>query len=302
MYNEDTKNNFMTTLETPGLKTMYSSLFKRAAPYETELGKDILAFDANECANLLISLNPKSVRHIGSLKSQFGRYTDWGKLVGITQKNYWLVVPQDEDFAKAAFYSRYVKDLNELSMVIDIGLSVPYDKYLIYLLYMGIMGENFAELSHVKDDDVDKINGVITISRGMFRIGEPLLNVIASNEYYKETKKRAEESPYFIKPYKTKNLFNEPIGYQHVSRVIGKLNHGFNQTKPETMKQFTPMTIWRSGLFNALYQIEQVKGVVTGDDFNVVSDEYGNKNSYSSYMPDYELFKRVFWSRNINPH
>ena len=300
MYNEETKNNFISSLKTPSMKTMFASLFKRSAAYEAELDKDILAFGVKECSNLLMLLGPKSIRHIGSLKSQFSKYVDWGQQTGIASKNYWLLVPEDEDFAKNAFSSRYVKDWNELAMIVDIGLSVSYDKYLVYLLYMGIMGENFVELSHLEDNDVDKVNKTITTARGVFRIEDPLLKVITANEYYKEKKTRDEDSKYFIKPFKTKHLEMKPIGYQHVSRVIGKLNNGINETNPTIMKLFTPMTIWRSGLFYSLYQIEQVKNALLGDDFSIVSKVYGNKNSYSSYLPDYELYKEIFWGRNVN--
>jgi len=102
-------------------------------------------------------------------------------------------------------------------------------------------------------------------------------------------------SLYFVKPFKTKHLIGEPIGYQHVHRVIHKMNSNFNAENPENQKQFTPTTIWRSGLFFSLYRIERTKGELVTDDYAYVSEIYGNKNSYSSYLRDYELYKDVFW-------
>ena len=296
MYNIEVKSKFLDSLPTQALKKMFTSIFKRTEPYEAELDKDILDFNAVECSKLLMLLNPKSTSHVGSLKSQFNKYINWGMQVGLASKNYWVLVPhQSTDFAKHSFSSRYVRDVEELTRIVDTALVVPYDKYLIYLLYMGIMGENFSELSLIKDEDVDKIKRTITTNRRTFKIIEPLYAALMSSEYYKEAKKRDEDSKYIIKPYKTIRLLREPIGYQHVFRVFNRLNNEYNKTDPVVPKQLTPMTTWRSGLFYELYQSEQIKGELVTEDYNVVSEIYDNKNTYSSYLREYELYKELFW-------
>ena len=274
---------------------MYKSLFGRAGGYEERLNKDIAFFNTDECTGLLASLYPKSAGHVSSLISQFSKYGGWAVKTKMTKRNHWVLVPVDEDYVKYSFTNRYVKDLDELSGIVETCLTVPYDKFVVYLLHMGIMGEAFMELAQIKDDDVSAIEGTIkTIRRTYNEIPKPLLQAMIRKNYYEEKKKRDYESEYFVKPYKTKKLLGQPISYQHVHKVIQKLNYNYNEVSSDA-KEFTPSTIWRSGLFYSLYKIEQLKGDIVPDDFLHVSEVYGNKNSYSSYSMDYELYKGIFW-------
>jgi hypothetical protein len=239
MYNENIKKYFIENLRTYDMKTMYSSIFRRAEAFETEREKDIFDFDVNECMNLLLFLNPKSTGHVASLISQLSKYSAWALSNGKSEQNYWAIVPVDEEFAKFSFASRNVKDLDELTRIAETYLSVPFDKYAVYLLYMGVMGENFSELTQLKDTDVDSSRKTITTSRRTHTaLVEPIFELIASNEYYEEKKTRDYDSPYFVKPYKTKKLAGEPISYQNVHRVIKKLNDNYNEANSENPKQF----------------------------------------------------------------
>jgi len=296
MYNDDTKKLFIESLKTDDLRRMYTSIFKRTEAYEAEREMDVYNFNVKECMNLLLHLNPKSIGHVGSLRSQFSKYIEWAIRKGLTTKNYWSLVSVDDEFVRFSFENRNVKDLDELTEIVESSLAVPYDKYVVYLLYMGIMGENFSELTRLKDSDIDKRNQVITTSRQKYiALVEPLFDVVKSSDYYEEKKRRDYDSLYFVKPYKTKHLIGESIGYQHVHRVIQKMNDGYNEQQPENQRQFTPTTLWRSGLFFSLYKIEQTKGELVTDDYAHVSEIYGNKNSFGSYSRDYELYKEVFW-------
>ena len=295
MYNEKTKKAFLNTLPTDSLEVMYNSLFSRSAHIEDMTDKDILHFNINECAFLLKYLNPKSIRQIGSLKSQFTKYANWGIKQNIVSQNNWLLIPPDGSFAKHSFTTRYVKDMDELESLVDTGLSAPYDKYVVYLLYMGIMGESYSELANLKDSDVSIHNKTIMANRQKYAIIDPLYKTITRQDYYKEAKRRNYESAYFIKPYNTKHIKDGPISYQHIFRVFSKLNKECGKANQDKQISLSPMTIWRSGLFNSLYQIERIKGNIVSDDYKYVSEVYGNKNSYSSYLRDYELYKELFW-------
>ena len=297
MYNEENKKAFMQELQTDELKNIYTSLFNRSASYEAGLGKDISNFNLKECMLLLVELHPKSVGQVNVLKSQFNKYVSWAVANGTASKNYWSLVPTDDDFAKLAFSNRYIKDISELTKLVDTGLSTPYDKYLIYLLYMGIMGPDCIEVALLKDTDVNRTQKTIKTIRWRYDyIIEPLFNLIISDGgYWQEAKPRDFDSPYFVKPFKTKGKIGEPIGYQYVIRVFQKLHDNLNAANPDNKKYFTPMTIWRSGLFYALYQIEQTKGSIVNDDYTSISEVYGNKTYFGNFMREYELYKEVFW-------
>ena len=87
MYNYDSKILFIESLKTDDLKRMYTSIFKRTETYEAERELDIYYFNVKECMNLLLHLNPKSIGHVGSLKSQFTKYIEWAIAKGLTNKN-----------------------------------------------------------------------------------------------------------------------------------------------------------------------------------------------------------------------
>jgi len=295
VYNEKIKTNFIDNIQNNDTQKMYSSIFKRSAAFELNFGKDVYDFNVSECLSLLVGLNPKSVGQVISLKSQFNRYVSWAIENSIASKNYWGLVPADDDFAKAAFPIRYVKDLNELVHVVDTGLSTPYDKYVPYLLFMGIMGDDFNEISLLIDDMADRLAKTITTIRREYGMIEPLFNLLADEGYWKETKAREEDSPYLIKPFKSKNRVGEPISNQYIYRVFKMMNDNFNEGNPNK-RQFTPMTIWRSGLFYSLYQIEEIKGSLVRDDYLAVSEIYGNNAEFGTFLREYELYKEVFWS------
>jgi hypothetical protein len=298
MYNNEVKTRFMEQLRTDSLMKQYKSIFSRTTEYENEYNKDAAQLTPDECMNLIAALNPKSLGHASSLISQFASYTQWAMDTGIVARNSWVLIDVDDDFVKHSFLRRNVKDLEELTHIVDVGLSVPYDKYVVYLLYMGVMGDDFSELVLIKDDDVNKSERTITTIRRTYTdIIEPFFALINKHDSYEEQRKRDYDSPYFVKPYNTKRLQGNPINYQAVHRVFRKLNSTFNQAYPENQKEYTPTTIWRSGFYNALYNIEQQKGGLVADDFAYLSEIYDNKNSYSSYTRDYELYKLLFWEQ-----
>ena len=302
MYNQEVKEQFLSGLHRNELRTIYSSIFRRTEEFEKSAEKDIMDFNINECLDLLMFLNPKSITAVGTYKSQFNKYVTWGieKRLSKTRNNYWLIISTESDYTRASFQKRYIKDMDELTEVVEATLNAPYDKYVAYLLYSGIMGENFTELSNLKDDDVKEIEKTITIPRRKFNtIIEPLHDLIINPGYWEEKKKRDLDSPYFIKPFNTKGMEGKPIGVQYIYRVFMKMNENYLKEKGER-RFFVPMTIWRSGLFNMLHGIEQTKGSLISDDYHYVCEIYGkdiDSGGHSTLAKEYETFKEVFWNK-----
>jgi len=303
MYNEIIKNQYLNELPTSALKSIYASIFKRTDVMEEQLEKDIFSFDLKDCIDLLLFLSPKSVSAIKTFKSQIGKYVDWAieNRISLESKNYWLIVPVDDDFIKASFKNRYIKDLDELIELVDIGIASNYDKCVVYLLYMGIMGENCDEIIELQRTNVDERSNTITTKRRVYNeIIEPLYDIIKRDEYDIEEKKgRDEESIYFIKPYNSIRLKGKPINPYYIYRVFIKMNENIYESTNER-RNFVPMTIWRSGLFNSLYKIEQAKNSLTNDDYIQVCKIYGKDTSDISVIAnlsrEYRVYKEVFWS------
>lgn len=298
MYNENIKSAFINDLPTDALKLIYKSLFSRTENYETQLGKDIAEFNLQECLGLLDKLKPKSIISTGVFKSQFGKYTKWAKEnCTPADKNYWVLVPVDDDFVRQSFEKRYVKDLDELTHIVNMSLDINYDKYVIYLLYMGIMGENCIEVCGLLRTDVKEKQRMINTERWIYTsIPDPLYELITSKaDLGLEFKSRNEDSPYFIKPFLTKKLLGNSINKSHIYSVFKKMNNRYSELTKEE-RDFTPTTIWRSGLFYSLYKIELTKDDLTNDDYKEVMEIYGlGVGSLPAVVKEYNLYRDVFW-------
>ena len=301
MYNHDIKERFLTELPNDDLRVIYTSIFKRTDEFETSVGKDIMDFSLDECLDLLMYLNPKSITAVGTYKSQFHKYASWGITKKLTkeQKNFWIIISSDSDFIKASFNKRYVKDIDELTNIVESTLNAPYDKYVAYLLFSGIMGDYFHEISNLKEDDVRTDLKTIDIPRRKFNtIIEPLHDLIINPGNWYEKKKRDETSEYFIKPFLTKGMEGKPVGTQYIYRVFAKMNENYFEEKGER-RFFVPMTIWRSGLFYTLRTIEQSKGSIVSDDYRYTCEIYGKDIEHigiSTLSKEYETYKEVFWN------
>lgn len=297
MYNEAIKNQFIDEQPTAYIQKTYKSVFNRTSVFEEHVNKDAACLDTDGCKDLIVSLNPKSSGHVGSLISNLNKYASWAVRHKYTDKNYWSIMSADDSYATLSFTNRNVKDLTDLITIVESHLAVSYDKYVVYLLYMGIMGEGFSELLNIKDIDVDLIAGTITTKRRAYAgIIEPLIKAINDDVYHKERKQRDFDSAYFIKPYKTKHLLGQPATHQYVFRVFRKLNESCNASGEGAIKEFTPTAVWRSGMFNALHSIEQAKGSLVSDDLDYVFELFGGKMGRTACLADYEMYKRIFWS------
>ena len=297
MYNENTKNQFISELQSGDTIESYKSVFNRAEKFETQLNKDIFSLDLKECNDLLSELNPKSVNQISVLKSLFSKYTDWAILANLADKNNWVSVPIDESLTKDSFKDRYVKNLDELINVANMGLGSWYDKCILYLLYMGIMGnQHYEEITHLLDDDVKVGQKMINTNRRIFNIIDPLYDLIQKHEHFEESKRRDENSIYFIKPFIKRGREGQPININYIFHLFRRLQENiFEATKEK--KNYSATTIWRSGLFYSLYQLEQTNGSLTYADYVNVGEVFGKEMiNFSLLSRDYETYKKVFWS------
>ena len=299
MFNEEIKARFVNEFSPDSLKAIYNSLFRRTEEYETKLNKDICDFNFQECLGILVSLKPKSITGVGVFKSQLNRYADWAidNNLSQTKKNYWILVPLNDEYAKSSFKFQYVKDIDELKNIVDTGLSSKYDKYVIYLLYMGIMGKNCEELTLLREDDVRSIHEMIITKRRVYNsITPPLLELIKTDQHFADYKRRDENSIYFVKPFATKKYIGHPINMHYIYRIFEKLNENYFEATKEK-KAFTTVSIWRSGLFNSLYKLEQAKkNDLTTQDFAGMLEAYGSYVKDIGKIPrEYKLYKEVFW-------
>jgi len=279
------------------------SILNRIGQFEERAGKDVFCFDLNECAQLLMDIEPKSTKHVSTIKSALKGYVEWAVEKGYAKINYWPAVSTDAVFAQKAFKTRYVRSLEELETIVEFGINCFYDKYAIYLIWMGILGEEGMELRQIRDLDVDYVRDTIQIPRRLFTSIVPQIRKLmvkkTQAEYRGQGIRRNEDSPYFIKPFLTKDYGDKPIHYARIHQVPYNASKAWNDEHSDDKKNLTPRTVWKSGLYSALYKTEKEKGVLTIVDYEIISEIYGNTEGFSRVLPDYELYKSIFWADEI---
>jgi len=296
---EQNKEWFISQIKQEQRK-IYVSLFNRAAQYEELIGKDILDFTNEECYGLLVSMRPKSIAGEEVFISQFKQYVNWGIENGKvpTMKNQWDNVTHSEgnNVIIAMYKRRYFKDINSLKEFITTVTNRKYDKLIIYLLYSGLSGFECEELRYAKDADLDIINKTIKVSVGKPRtvhLRDEVVNAYLSSDDDEYRKSPDENSPYLIKPFKGKNYTGGPALYGTVLRLVNTMNKlYFQATKYKT--NYTPATIWKSGLYYQLYEIEKAKGKLDKSDYLKVCGIY-NRNMSGEIIEEYRLYKKAFW-------
>ena len=303
MFNEEVKSQYIDSLATEAMKRDNRSLFRRTSETEALLNKDIFSFTLNECMLLLADLNPRSIGLARTFRSRLSQYTSWAEDSGLKASgNPWVLVYPDTDFSKLAHRMSHVKDISTLEEIVELSLAGAYDKYVVYMLHMGIMGNNFTELVEVEEGNVSVINRTIKTSKQIYEMSDPLFSLLQKGGYEQEIRPaRDEKSKYFIKPFVNKNYKGtETIRPGFVYRIFNKLITGYFEATGEIVK-YTPQSIHKSGMYYSIYQFEKSNGGIVGDDIVNIYVEYGGEVDpqrlpTSRIWDEYNLYREAFWS------
>ena len=300
---ENNKDWFISELPNEAKKILFKSLFNRTYACESDVGKDILDFNLNDCGNLMAYLSAPTINTQQVNVSLLKQYVDWGinnKKV-ITMRNPWdLVDAKDPTYILAIRERKYIKDIHELNKAVDF-LDRKYDKLIIYMLYSGMMGERCREIRYAKEQDLDLDNKTITITQRdgkVIQLCDRFFDEYKSSHIgnYYEKKTIDENSDYIIKPFINKKNTGNPIVHNSIFNTMRNLNKNyFEMTNFET--RFKASTIWKSGMYYNLYLLEKEKGELTQNDYKSIISRYCDTpvERYPLILREYGIYKDAFW-------
>lgn len=223
MYNEKRKKEFFEykTKHTSYDYCYVSKSFERTEKFENELGRDVCNFSITEIQDMYKRLNFAYQNSILKFNSLMVSYTDWCFMNG-------YVNDSQNHFRELDYnmLSEYVNKYVVTSKVVDRDdveewcNNVPnyIDKFLLLGIFEGISGENFIEITELKDCDIDIANHRMKIyERGWLEFSEELcLYALQSSQAFTYESIRSdafksvplEDTPNVFKSRKTSKIQN----------------------------------------------------------------------------------------------
>lgn len=298
LYNAETKERFLSLYSNKNTNTLYRKIFAKFAEDEESKGKDIYDYNLSELQDLLAIYSAKTTTSIVVAMTVIRKYIQWAISEGLTSANLDITkVLRRSDIkqftSKTAINLQYISSREELHEIFEFCDNAQ-DSAIIALLYEGIDGKKHENITNLKISDCDFENNIVRIdtkeieipSRSMREIYDATQEITYQRANGKEF--LLHETEYVIRqiPVKIKNLGNSPVDSQVINIRVAKIAKLFG--KPF----LNPKTVFMSGLFNYLSNIEEEKGSLDTEDYIKAHIKYGlSENTWFSTKDSYLMFK-----------
>ncbi|MEM5009357.1 hypothetical protein WKH57_01420 [Niallia taxi] len=320
LYNQKLKEDFLNEVypDSEGSKHNIFYLFRKISAYEFSENRDIYDFTREEIRDVLEEIRPFSMSDAKRKTNYLKMYISWTIEKGIRDGNINPLLAADDNF-----YSSTLDTKRKLYFTIDefedILENVPnaQDQAMLSLMFYGIIGEEFKELTHLTYYDIDWNTGVITIKNREDKYSVETFDVERQvNDRTLYFLERAHKQPYFYTNNETndrpKTLIETDLILKNV--VSSRVNKGA-AVSPSTLygrltrlkehlelEYLTPKTVMQSGMLYMAYDLifnqKKHKDLSTelyqeiGEFYNYSVMRQANGDSY---------YNRNFMAKFINP-
>lgn len=326
-YNEDHKKSYIETLKKEKYSETYIdsfiALFNKSYKYEKQFGKDLLKFNAFDIIEMFKGSNnsfDKQVEMFTLIKEYLPKNDILVKEdISIVRKYLVTIKPA----AKLVVPIEY----NEIKGIVN-DIKYAADKFLIYGLFCGIMGNDLIELSFSTMDDSDEQNKVIWLAGKDSDTGEinyKAREYVANDELFNYAKLSCESDSYistsdrarYERTYKVeqdgenfilkrkkmnyKDLPDNPTPEYEIENGRCMILARYNKIKRryDILKNKRPADIFWSGLVYNVKKLALVndidilcaKDVLRIPGFNNIREQYGLKTQDRSILNN---LKRYF--------
>ncbi|MEI2465107.1 phage lytic cycle repressor MrpR family protein [Niallia taxi] len=273
LYNEQVKENFLQDAygDSEGSQHNIRYLFKKIAKYEKNRDKDISEFTRDEIRNVLESTRPFSLSDVKRKGNYINFYIQWMIENGHRSNNISPLLAADDNFYMSTLDTNR-KLYFSLEEFEDILENVPnaQDQAMLSLMFYGIVGEEFKELTHLTYYDIDWNTGVITVRNREDKFtGESFDVERQVNDRTLYFLERAHKQPYFYTNNETndrpKTLIETDLILKNV--VSSRVNKGA-AVSPSTLygrltrlkehlelEYLTSKTVMQSGMLYMAYDL-----------------------------------------------
>lgn len=309
-YNENVKKSFLEELK-EGTQKIYSRMFKVSQVLEHELEKDVYEFNREELRRLLYMYMPKTEASSNSNCQYLHKYIDWCIDEGLkkTLNPLDMVDSQWKRQYANVNVKRFWTD-RELDSIID-SRENAQDGVLIALLREGVRGSGNSEITNLNKRSVDFLNNKLHLEddNGTKR------TITVSDKCMKLIKQALAEDSYMkmngSPDPNTKAVASQLISNEFVVRgALSRNVHFYEQDKSVvhrrldkisvelSMPNFTPISIYRSGMLAMAKDRILEHGSLTQEDYIEIAIQFGEPESAiyrlrSDFLTD-EVVKELY--------
>jgi integrase len=306
LYNEVIKNRYLDTLENEGSKATIRYIFIASKRAEEIKEMDLYNFSKEDIELVLDNMHMTSYHTARANVNYISNYINFCIKHGYRENN---LNPLDVTDTKWAgkFVDRNIKTHYSYEEFIDL-LEDPMmmngqDQAFLFLIFEGILGERFSELTELRFEDIDWDNKTVYIKgRGKkLPISEECLKYLQKaynqNTYFSFNSKTNEfnekellPSPYIFKNVKSpRSTPDVPVGMSVLYNRLHALQTIFS------LDRLTPNAIKQSGMIYQSVQLYQQYGALGYDQFAIIGDKYDFSTiSNQSYVYYNTTLMKVF--------
>ncbi|MDP4268432.1 MAG: hypothetical protein Q8880_13495, partial [Bacteroidota bacterium] len=312
-----------------GTRERYIKAFLRSYEFEVKNGKDLYSFNIEEAKDMLFSLSSVSPATLSSTKSIFTMYQRFAYEQRYVNNpaNIYDLIDKDEILKMVAQLkqeNRFLRSKQDLINIINLCQN-PQDAVVFVLAYSGLKTNDILDLE-VKNIDFE--SNTITVNNKTFSLEPYFINILedAINQtiYIKNNglntdRLRSPElkldlnSKYLLRGVQSSQreeggkMTNQMVN-SRIKRVVdsfGRTND-LEATFKDDIKKIeiakdlhrqliTLTTVYYSGIFIKLQDIENQKGKLEAQDFINMRKEYGTTEGNWNNLQD----RYYLWKKNI---
>lgn len=287
IYNKEEKLKFLEEVNcTESVKKGYYMVFCKVFEIETSLNKDLKFFNREELLLVLEQLKGRSYNSV---------HTKWGivkKYLSFYNNEYYgTITPSDINKFVVDIEVRYTtrEELLEKTAC----LPNASHKLLMFLLFDGIMGKSYSDITNLKYSDVDFERCKINVKGESFSVSKDTIDLIKetqketslcklsirdSDNYYSEEYDLNPNSPYIFKTRMTKKTENGMLPY----KMAGLQTRLVLSIKATGLQNICGKTLYYSGLIERYLKLEK-------------------KLKKNLTMQDIKLFAKVVGATTVQP-
>lgn len=308
LYKEETKERFLSTYENESTQTTIRNVFAKTELVESVLEKDLYEMNLTELGKCIENTNPYNLNVAKSTGRFISQYLTWAIENGYRESNINPLKGIDDEF-----YDKYVDKSKKihfsfsefLDLLEDPNLYNAQDKAFLFLMFEGLMGEQFSQIRDIKESDVDFENKTVYIKEHdyIMKVSDECIKYLekACNEktYYNWNPKTKEfnerellPSPYILKTTKSPRASEgQPIGMSLLYRRLHDLKELLN------LQYLTPNAIKQSGMIKMTVDIYNEEGVIGYEQLAKVGEKYGFSKLVNN---GYEYYNTYLMKEFIN--
>lgn len=313
LYNAEIKERFLNEIygDNEGSQITVRNIFNKTELIEDIIQKDLYNFNLVEIGKALQNTNPYSNNVVKSYLRFISRYISWSIKTGLREDNVNPIRTVDSDWANQFVASKKIHySFSEfLELLKNPILYNSQDKAFLFLMFEGLMGEQFSELRELTINDINweenKIfiksrNQYINISKECMEYLEKAVNEKTYYNYNSKTKDFNERellpSPYVFKTTKSpRSTEGQMVG---MSMLYTRL-HALKEILD--LQYLTPNAIKQSGMIKMAVDLFKEDGVLGYDQFAVIGDKYNfSKINSNNNGIEYEYYNTYLMKEFIN--